>query len=68
MRGTHQTVGVMQTRVERSELEQGEVWQSTHKAVYTQGGAHARRSVAKAGVLLFKGGVGFGIGFDVGFL
>ena len=26
-----------------------------HKAVHTQGGAHKRRSVATAGVLLFKG-------------
>ena len=26
-----------------------------HKAVCTQGGAHKRRSVATAGVLLFKG-------------
>ena len=29
---------------------------STHNAVHTQGGAHTRRSVAAAGVLLFKGG------------
>ena len=28
----------------------------THKAVHTQGGAHKRRFVATAGVLLFKGG------------
>ena len=34
------------------------VWQSTGKAVHTQGGAHTRRSVATAGVLLFKGGAG----------
>ena len=27
----------------------------THRAVHTQGGAHTRRSVATAGVLLFKG-------------
>ena len=31
---------------------------STHKAVHTQGSAHTRRSVATAGVLLFKGGCG----------
>ena len=49
-------------RVKRSEVKQGEVWQSTHtrrcihKVVHTQGGAHTRRSVATAGVLLFKGG------------
>ena len=36
------------------------VWRSTHKAVHTQGGAHRRRSVAIARVLLFKGGVGAG--------
>ena len=29
-------------------------------AVHTQGGAHTRRSVATAGVLLFKGGAGAG--------
>ena len=29
-----------------------------HKVVHTQGGAHTRRSVATAGVLLFKGGAG----------
>ena len=49
-------------RVKRSEVKQWEVWRSTHtrrcihKVVHTQGGAHTRRSVATAGVLLFKGG------------
>ena len=32
----------------------------THKAVHTQGGTHKRRSVATAGVMLFKGGAGSG--------
>ena len=31
-----------------------------HKAVHTQGGAHKRRPVAIAGVLIFKGGAGAG--------
>ena len=35
-------------------------WRSTHKAVHTEGGAHKRRSVATAGVLLLKGGTGAG--------
>ena len=42
--------------VERSEPKQWEVWRSTHKAVHTQSGAHTRRSVATAGVLLFEDG------------
>ena len=42
--------------------KQGVVWQSTGKVVRTQGGAHTRRSVALAGVLLFKGGAGAGVG------
>ena len=32
----------------------------TQKAVHTQGGAYKRRSVATAGVVLFKGGAGAG--------
>ena len=32
----------------------------TQKAVHTQGGTHKRRSVATAGVMLFKGGAGAG--------
>ena len=38
----------------------GKGWRCTHKAVHTQGGAHIRRSVATAGVLLFKRGAGVG--------
>ena len=38
----------------------GKDWWCAHKAVHTQGGAHTRRSVATARVLLFKVGVGAG--------
>ena len=52
-------------RVERSGPKQGGVGgphtrRCTHKEVHTEGGAHKRRSVATAGVLLFKGGAGAG--------
>ena len=40
----------------------GLVWCSTSKAVHSHGGAHARRFVANAGVLLSKGGGGAGAG------
>ena len=37
---------------------EGKVWRSTYKAVQTQDGAHTRRFVATARVLLSKGDAG----------
>ena len=38
----------------------GCVWGGGRWCIHTEGGAHTRRSVATAGVLLFKGGAGAG--------